>query len=447
MDIDYTADEEGYWVTYADGTVEAYGTDHYGQRPALQASEMVTSLSVTPGGDGYWLFTDRGRVHVFGDALSWGDLSTTLDPSGVPISDLLNGPIVGSVPTPTGNGYWMVASDGGIFAFGDAEFYGSMGGEVLNGPVVGLAPTPSNRGYWLVATDGGIFAFGDAGFYGSMGGEVLNQPVTSMIPQGAGYMMLATDGGIFNFGDSQFHGSLGGTTQPHPVVAATVRSDLSGYLLLNSTGTAFAFGPGAEVLGACPDGSGPPTRSCVPGLTLALRPAAGGLSYALEAWWDEERLWNHITGDNLSSGPIDAVLRGLLAASPTEAHLLCQAFVRDFPDLPASCTNLAPVQRSITVTEAETIAGQLARLLNRDDVLSARVLVTNEVLGSDLDFMAEHAPHSLEECFRLSTGAISCNFTGPSFFMSIVFAQDSSLIDLVSGTPAGTTLRDQAREP
>ena len=32
-------------------------------------------------------------------------------------------------PTPSGNGYWLVASDGGIFSFGDAHFYGSMGGQ------------------------------------------------------------------------------------------------------------------------------------------------------------------------------------------------------------------------------------------------------------------------------------------------------------------------------
>jgi hypothetical protein len=66
-----------------------------------------------------------------------------------------------------GGGYWEVASDGGIFSFGDAGFYGSMGGHPLNQPIVGMAATPSGRGYWLVAADGGIFALGDAGFYGS----------------------------------------------------------------------------------------------------------------------------------------------------------------------------------------------------------------------------------------------------------------------------------------
>ncbi len=32
-----------------------------------------------------------------------------------------------------------------------------------------MAPTPTGAGYWLVASDGGIFTFGDAGFYGSTG--------------------------------------------------------------------------------------------------------------------------------------------------------------------------------------------------------------------------------------------------------------------------------------
>ncbi len=60
------------------------------------------------------------------------------------------------------SGYWLVASDGGIFAFGDAAFYGSTGGMTLNKPIVGMAATPDGQGYWLVASDGGIFAFGDA---------------------------------------------------------------------------------------------------------------------------------------------------------------------------------------------------------------------------------------------------------------------------------------------
>jgi hypothetical protein len=45
-------------------------------------------------------------------------------------------------PTPSGGGYWLVASDGGIFAFGDAAFFGSTGAIKLARPVVGMAAIP-----------------------------------------------------------------------------------------------------------------------------------------------------------------------------------------------------------------------------------------------------------------------------------------------------------------
>jgi Domain of unknown function (DUF1906) len=52
-----------------------------------------------------------------------------------------------------------------------------MGGQHLNGPMIGLAATSDNRGYWEVATDGGIFAFGDAQYYGNV--TVTPPPKTS----------------------------------------------------------------------------------------------------------------------------------------------------------------------------------------------------------------------------------------------------------------------------
>ena len=57
----------------------------------------------------------------------------------------------------TNHGYWLVGSDGGIFTFGNAQFYGSTGNLSLQRPVVGITPTAGDTGYWLVASDGGIF--------------------------------------------------------------------------------------------------------------------------------------------------------------------------------------------------------------------------------------------------------------------------------------------------
>ena len=110
----------------------------------------------------------------------------------------LDAPIVGMAATPSGQGpHWLAAADGGIFAYGDAVFLGSMGGQHLNEPVVGIAATPIGQGYWLVAADGGIFAYGDAVFDGSTGAIHLNQPVVGIAPYGndAGYWLVAKDGG------------------------------------------------------------------------------------------------------------------------------------------------------------------------------------------------------------------------------------------------------------
>jgi hypothetical protein len=41
--------------------------------------------------------------------------------------------------SPSGQGYWLVASDGGIFSYGDALFHGSTGAITLNKPIVGMS--------------------------------------------------------------------------------------------------------------------------------------------------------------------------------------------------------------------------------------------------------------------------------------------------------------------
>ncbi|HLF41162.1 MAG TPA: cadherin-like domain-containing protein, partial [Acidimicrobiia bacterium] len=142
-----------------------------------------------------------------------------------------------------GRGYWLVAADGGIFAFGDAGFFGSMGGAKLNKPIVDLASTPSGRGYWMSATDGGIFAFGDAGFFGSTGDIdlALRIHALSATPTGRGYWMVAGDGGIFAFGDAGFHGSAAGATEKRVIDMAPSATG-RGYYLTTSNGEVFSYG-------------------------------------------------------------------------------------------------------------------------------------------------------------------------------------------------------------
>ncbi len=85
--------------------------------------------------------------------------------------------------TNDGGGYWLVASDGGVFCFGDAPFLGSTGALKLNAPIVSIAPTVDGGGYFLTGYDGGIFNFGDSEFYGSVAGYHLNSFVVRGITQ------------------------------------------------------------------------------------------------------------------------------------------------------------------------------------------------------------------------------------------------------------------------
>lgn len=171
-------------------------------------------------------------------------------------------------------GYWLVGSDGGIFTFGSAQFYGSTGSLVLQRPVVGIVPTADRGGYWLDASDGGVFSFGDTQFYGSIpglgirpagsGGRSLNAPIVGMVPSvdDRGYFMVGADGGVFAFGDAKYEGScpgIGGCVG----AAVAVMPDASGlgYWLVTSLGAVYTFGD-AKYLGA-PGNTGSAVTSAV----------------------------------------------------------------------------------------------------------------------------------------------------------------------------------------
>ena len=200
-------------------------------------NKPIVNLAATPDGGGYWLAASDGGVFADGDAAFYGSTGAIR----------LNEPVVGMAATPDGKGYWLVASDGGIFNYGDAAFYGSTGAIRLNKPVVGMAATPDGKGYWLVASDGGIFDYGDAAFYGSTGAIRLNEPVVGMAatPDGKGYWLVASDGGIFNYGDAAFYGSTGAIRLNKPVVGMAATPDGKGYWLVASDGGIFDYGDAA----------------------------------------------------------------------------------------------------------------------------------------------------------------------------------------------------------
>jgi hypothetical protein len=194
------------------------GTARPGAQPGVTALsgagsvDIATAVADAQRGDdvnapirGYRLVTPAGAVQSLNDACETdGALGGLTAPPAHPV--------VGAAATPDGDGYWLVAADGGIFNFGDADFYGSTGAIHLNQPIVGMAATPDGKGYWLVAADGGIFNFGDAPYEGSAGGLHMTSPVIGIVPSGdgLGYAIATAGGAMYPFGDAPSFGNAAG---------------------------------------------------------------------------------------------------------------------------------------------------------------------------------------------------------------------------------------------
>ena len=249
----------GYWIASSTGGVYAFGdATSYGSMSGHTLNAPIVGMAATPDGKGYWLVAADGGIFSYGDAGFWGSagalgtqradrghgrhavgrrlLARGLRRRGVQLrrrhlqgvrgSLRLNAPVVGLAATPSGHGYWLVGSDGGVFSYGDATFRGSTGSLPLNRPVVGMEATATGDGYWLVAADGGIFNYGDAPFWGSTGSLQLNQPIVGLAddPGAAGYWLVAGDGGVFALGTAPFDGSATADINP-PLVDQLAGTD------------------------------------------------------------------------------------------------------------------------------------------------------------------------------------------------------------------------------
>jgi hypothetical protein len=280
-------DPDDFWLSTSAGDLYAFGVPSYGSPGGAPLNRPIVGMVPTKDQLGYWMVASDGGIFSYGNARFFGSTGNLR----------LNKPIVGMSATADQRGYWMVASDGGVFSYGDAAFYGSTGSIVLNQPIVGMEPTPDGKGYWLVASDGGVFAFGDAGFYGSTGSITLNRPIVAMdaTPDGKGYWLVASDGGVFAFGDAAFYGSTA-AAPGDPVERLATTGTGHGYWIVQQDGTATPFG---DAVGVAP-----------PPLALLFSPVTPGDQAVLFAFQQLGK--PYIWGGN---GPVGYDCSGLALAS------------------------------------------------------------------------------------------------------------------------------------
>jgi len=218
----------------------------------------VSPPVVTPPSNGYWLVGSDGGIFTFGSAQFYGSTGNLR----------LNRPVVGITPTADRGGYWLVASDGGVFSFGDTQFYGSIPGlginpagsglpHSLNAPIVGMVPSVDDHGYFMVASDGGVFAFGDAHFEGScpeIGGCAGKAVAVMPDASGNGYWLVTNRGDVYTFGDAQYLGAPG--TTGAPIVSAVRTPNGGGYWILDAAGNVYGYGDAANLGSAAGDANG-----------------------------------------------------------------------------------------------------------------------------------------------------------------------------------------------
>ena len=256
------APTHGYWLVGSDGGIFTFGSaQFYGSTGSLHLQRPVVGIVPTAHRGGYWLDASDGGIFAFGDAGFYGSIpGLGLHPAGSGLPNSLNAPIVGMVPSADGGGYFMVASDGGVFAFGDARFAGScpgIGG--CAGAAVAVMPDATGNGYWVVTQTGHVYTFGDAPYYGAPGSQ--GSPVTSAVrtPDGGGYWILFANGAIADYGDAGNFGSpagqMGGV---NPASAIFTTADGGGYWVAAANGSVANYGNApndGSMLGASLNGS------------------------------------------------------------------------------------------------------------------------------------------------------------------------------------------------
>ncbi len=236
----------GYWLVGSDGGIFSFGSaSFHGSMGGIPLQRPVVGITPTADRKGYWLVASDGGIFSFGDSAFYGSIpGVGLHPAGSGLPNSLDAPIVGMVPSSTGHGYFMVASDGGVFAFGDAHFEGScpgIGG--CYGTAVAVMPDSSGRGYWLVTNKGAVYGFGDAPGYGSPPPESV--PVVSAVatPDGRGYWIVYSNGAVFAAGDAVDMGApVGYVNTYNPATAIFPTADGRGYWVAAARGDVFSYG-------------------------------------------------------------------------------------------------------------------------------------------------------------------------------------------------------------
>jgi hypothetical protein len=157
-------------------------------------------------GQGYVEAGANGGVYAFGNAPFDGSVFS-YTPAGYTPQTWLGAPMVGIASVPGNTGYWVATSNGIVCGFGSAQVYNLPGNDYGGGycyqsiagvsDIVGIVSDPANGGYWLVGSDGGVFTYGGAPYLGNAVGLGATIVAMASTPDGGGYWLVAGNGAVY----------------------------------------------------------------------------------------------------------------------------------------------------------------------------------------------------------------------------------------------------------
>ena len=215
----------GSWSVGGNGAVFTDGLSYYGSMGHVWLKRPIVDMTATPSGNGYWLLRSDGRVLAYGDAVKRGSITGN------------NKRVVGMSATPNGGGYWMVTRSGRVLSFGNAVGYG--GASPSGATIAEIVATPSGHGYWLFASDGRVFPLGDAGDFGNAkGGRIVGGDNHGS----DGYWLVTEGGRVRSFGSATSFGDPAGGNLGSRVVGLAATPTGEGYVVVTSKGRIYRFG-------------------------------------------------------------------------------------------------------------------------------------------------------------------------------------------------------------
>jgi 1-phosphatidylinositol phosphodiesterase len=239
-------DDAGYWTAYDNARVEGNGFASPYPAAGARATSAV-AIAAAPDGQGYYLLARDGTVRAYGkarfvdDGVAHGTEAVAIAVTPAPVDR-------------TRPGYWILARNGKVRAYNAVDH-----GEIERGTnlqAVSIVATPDGGGYWILASNGRIHVFGNASQLGDRRDSDQVTVAMASTPAGDGYWILASNGAVNRFGNAVNYSQGLRTNSPARAIAAA--KDGRGYWILLQDGSIEAFGSAPNLGSLIPDTPAPP---------------------------------------------------------------------------------------------------------------------------------------------------------------------------------------------